>query len=398
MSDIIIRRVQGEEMLEKFFPMPGFAFGPSPRAPRDIEALRERLPNFEQNTVLMVFEDDKPQTAIASAPMTQNVRGKIYPMGAVWGVVTYPEGRRKGYVRQTLKKLFVDMREEGNAFTGLYPFRPSFYERMGYVNFPYMKIVSFPPQNLRPIFDWNLEGQVEQMMIADGYDIYRQFTRKHQQSTHGMALAPDPMAEDTLKRPNNLWLAVARHDDQVVGLMMFNITNFRGTMDIPVFLYNNNHGKYLLLEWLARYTDQVYHADLHLAAAEFPETWLADAGVRMQFKMTPMNWDGMGRVLDIMRIGGMQSGVGRFTAKINDHYCPWNNGTFAFETVNGHLQVSETASADCDLTINGISALIYGTHDPDDFAFRGWGNPSPQLQQTMRTMFPRMMPYMFELY
>ena len=44
--------------------------------------------------------------------------------------------------------------------------------------------------------------------------------------------------------------------------------------------------------------------------------------------MTPMNWDGMGRIIDIMKIDGMQSGVGRFSAKIDDPYCPWNNGTW----------------------------------------------------------------------
>jgi hypothetical protein len=42
--------------------------------------------------------------------------------------------------------------------------------------------------------------------------------------------------------------------------------------------------------------------------------------------------------------------------------------------------------------------LMYGTHDPDDFAIRGWGNPSPAVQAIMRAMFPPMTPYLHEYF
>lgn len=62
------------------------------------------------------------------------------------------------------------------------------------------------------------------------------------------------------------------------------------------------------------------------------------------------------------------------------------------------LEVRPTDETDCDLSIQALAALIYGTHDSGDFAIRGWGNPSPQEQEAMRTMFPPMVPYLHEFF
>jgi hypothetical protein len=47
----------------------------------------------------------------------------------------------------------------------------------------------------------------------------------------------------------------------------------------------------------------------------------------------------MGRVVDVARIGGMETGPGGFTARVSDPLCPWNEGVWRFETVDGKLQV-----------------------------------------------------------
>ena len=52
--------------------------------------------------------------------------------------------------------------------------------------------------------------------------------------------------------------------------------------------------------------------------------------------------------------------------------------------------------ADCALSIQGLSALVYGAHDPGDFQVRGWGDPSPDTLATMRVMFPQKLAYLHE--
>jgi hypothetical protein len=122
--------------------------------------------------------------------------------------------------------------------------------------------------------------------------------------------------------------------------------------------------------------------------------WLAD----IEVKTEPQTRAPMGRVVDVANISGMQIGPGRFSARVTDPLCPWNEGIWQFESVGGELQVNAADEADCDLSIHALAALIYGTHDPGDFPFRGWGNPSPAVQTTMRSMFPRMLPHLHEYF
>ena len=94
----------------------------------------------------------------------------------------------------------------------------------------------------------------------------------------------------------------------------------------------------------------------------------------------------------------MKTGPGSFRANISDPDCPWNNGTWKFEGSTGKLAISPAQMTDCHLTIQGLSALVYGINDPGDFAIRGWGNPPLNVVETMRAMFPPKLPYLHEHY
>lgn len=55
----------------------------------------------------------------------------------------------------------------------------------------------------------------------------------------------------------------------------------------------------------------------------------------------------------------------KFHAKIRDAYCPWNNDTFLFESVDGILKVAKESSSDAfDLSIEGLTSLVYLGSDP----------------------------------
>jgi hypothetical protein len=145
---------------------------------------------------------------------------------------------------------------------------------------------------------------------------------------------------------------------------------------------------------MARHVDQAREVEIWLPPFERPETWLSDLRVRAEL----LDHIPMGRVVDVAGIGGMQVGPGRFTARIRDPLCPWNEGTWQFESVDGLLQVSQAKEADCELKIQALSALVYGTNDPGDFELRGWGTPPAGIQAVMRSIFPPLLPYLGEIF
>lgn len=347
-------------------------------------------------TYCALFEDGRPASGVASTAMVQNVRGKLFDAGGVWGVSTAPAARRKGYCRQTLAAVLAAGRADGQVFSNLYPFRESFYQRLGYVTFSLPRIAKFAPSAVTPLLGRDLGGRVEVALIGAIYDAYRDYLTRLRPRTHGMGFFVHP--DWASANRNRFWLAQAVAGGQVVGLMLYDIKGeeetkflFRGLR----FYYDTAQGRYLLLQWIARHVDQADRVELWLAATEQPETWLADLAVKTESEIRAP----MGRVLDVARLGGMQVGPGRFTARINDPLCPWNEGSWRFESANGELRVERVTASeepDCALTIQGLTALVYGTHDPGDFAIRGWGDPARNMQTTLRMLFPQMVPHLHE--
>lgn len=387
---IDIRQVAGDEFLDVMVRVAGYAFEASP--PGANRAEWEEHNEVDDATHFAVYEDGKAVTVVSSTPMRVNVRGKLFPVGGVWGVASDPMVRRKGYVRQALTRLFAALHDDGMPISTLYPFRESFYDRLGYVTFPQPRMATIDSSALLPLMKWNLQGSFELLSIADGYDRYRAFLERQQQQIHGMGLFGIGAAH-AVRKANRVWLLVAEVDGEEVGMMTYRIEGQGKNLVSRAFFPVDTRGRYLLLEWLARHADQVKDIELKLPPSMQPETWLPDLNVKIAAGYPPM-----GRVVDVAGLEGMQSGNARFTAGITDAHCPWNAGIFAFDSSESVLHVTPTAVAECNLTIQGLTALIYGSHDPADFALRGWGDPSPAVQARMRTLFPAMLPYLHEVF
>ncbi|MFZ2095352.1 MAG: GNAT family N-acetyltransferase [Anaerolineales bacterium] len=392
--NITMRHLQGEEMLETLYNLNSYSLHPSPPLQSKEEwmgVVRER----QGMNCFAVCEDDIPISVAVSTPMTQNMRGKLFPANGVWGVSTLPSARHKGYCRQAMRSLLKADRESGKAFTNLYPFRESFYERLGYVAYPLMKIARLETQSLSPLLKMGLEGEVKLQYVGEAYDGYREYLAEMRLSQHGMALFDH--GDRGRANQNLFWVATAEFAGVVEGLMMYRILGEEVTkynFMAGRFYYRTSRARYLLLNWIARHIDQADRAELWLAPYEYPDTWLSDMQVKLEASIRPA----MSRVLDIEKISEMTTGQGSFSAKIIDPLCPWNEGAWRFESDQGKLRVQKSSTIDCELTIQGLTALIGGIHDPQDIPLRGWGNSDAIVQAIQREMFPRMNPYMHEMF
>ena len=390
-----IRAISGEEMLEVLYQLNSYAFHPSPPL-QDKEEWLERVRDRKGITCYALFEGDVPVASVASTPMSQQVRSKLFKIAGIWGVSTLPEARRKGYSRRLLKRILEAARKDGRTFSCLYPFRESFYEHLGYTTFPQPFKAKFQPDVLSPLAKKDLGGTVKTVLIGDGYDQYQQYLYKMQEHFHGMVVMDHDEAA-WAKKTNRWWLALAEAQGEVVGMMLYDLRGDHVTkfnLRVIRFAYENSLGKYLLLKWIALHIDQASQVEIWLAPFEQPGTWMND----MRPELEPVFFAPMGRVVDVSNINLMRSGPGRFSVRLSDQLCPWNEGIWRLESSEGILHIRPTQKPDCDLSIQGLAALIYGTQDPGDFVIRGWGNPSVQTQQVMRDMFPPAIPYLNEMF
>ena len=393
MTEIIVREVTDDELLAATYSLSMNSYVATPPLP-DKTAWLAGMKNLRGVTTMLVFADGQPVARAIGRRLRQQVRGALFPMVGIAGVATDLPARRQGYARQAMAHLLGRMRADGYALTCLYPFRESYYERMGYVAFPQVRQVRFNPSVLAGLLEKTPNGDYEQLLIADGYSIYRDQLRLLRQRIHGMAIYDD----DQIIEQSTSWLLLAKENKTITGFMGYCLKGDwfeQFTIEVSRFYYYTAAGRYQLLAWLARYIDQAKQVELWLPAYETPETWWPD--LNLSIGMAPIHIP-MGRVLDVAKIGGMTTGAGHFTARVSDPLCPWNESIWDFETVDGLLRVEAAKQADCELSIQALSGLVYGTHDPADFVFRGWGDPSPELQAVMRVMFPPKLPHLHEVF
>lgn len=394
MPDFEIRHITGEELKSTYFPLRQYAFFSSP--PFDIEGDYERSkPLLEETTILVGFEGAKPVGSVASAWMTQSIRGRVFPMGGILGVTSDPHTRRKGYVRRLMAALHQQLYEEQRPLATLYPFRESFYGRMGYVSFLQKRRYRLRTAALTPLLDWQMGGSVEYANVQEAWDIQAAFQKAVQAQIHGLGLF-EAGGNEFKRQRTQAWLAIARDESgQAIGALTYKLETFAGTLKVRDVFYKNEQGLYLLLNWLARHVDQSTEIDIELAPHARPETWLSD----MSIKSDPDIWiTPMGRIIDIMSLQGLKVGEGQISLTIHDSDCAWNQGVFTFASDKGQLVITKGGTAECELSITGLSALIYGTQAAASFAFRAWGNLDTSQAVRLQRLFPLDAPYLYSMF
>ena len=393
MGNVVIREVRGTELSSASFPLRAYAFDSSP-SPGALEHLVGHAEHLAACSVLVLFEDGMPLATATSVPLTQSLRGQILPGAGIAFVATDPTARRRGHQSRVIGRLLATMRERGEAVAALHPSRESFYGRFGFIGFPNVALAQFAPAHLAPLVHQDLPGQVELVRLRDGLDRYRAFLVRVQRRLHGFALA-DPTFSGYWRDGTELWLAFAHVDGEIAGAMTYSISRFGGELFADEFLASGP-AKYLLLRWLGVHAEQVATISAILPPTDRLETWLFDLRAAIGFPNPPVRLTPMARIVSLDRLDGLRVGTGSFAARVVDRWCPWNEGTYQFFSEDGFLRVSPVDAADCEVTIDAISALVYGGYDPDDFMIRGWGSPPATVRSAMRTMFPPALPFLYE--
>lgn len=390
-----IRRMSPDERPTRSLALQAYGFQPSPPDDSAIERLRQTQKYYEDNITLVV-EDSGVALAEASAiSMRQNVRNSVYPMAGVAGVATQPLARRRGHARALIIELLGQLRETGHVLSALYPFRPSFYQRFGYVGVPKARTVTFSPAAIADLLRTELTGDITWERIGSGYDTYRNFTQRLLVQRHGFALLPDYRSVQ-LRDADERWLVTARLDREVIGAVTYRITHHAGDLVADDLLTTSSLSRMLLLQFFARHVDQVARVTAKVAADEMPELWATDlpaiTEARISFPESPAP---MARVLSLDALTGMRTGPALVAVEIVDD--PFIAGRYVLDGMAGVLDVSrsQVSVPTATLTSAGLSGLVYGVLDPEDVVVRGFGDVPRDAADQLSSMFPRLIPYFF---
>ncbi|GIE60476.1 putative N-acetyltransferase YhbS [Actinoplanes octamycinicus] len=384
-----IRQISAAERTATMFPLQAYAWLPSPTTSADEEAKhRANAPFFETTTMLVAEADGDTLACAASLPMRQNVRGRVLEMAGIASVTSRPEARRQGVIRQLLERLLRQVREEGAAVSALYPFRPSFYARFGYVGIPRVRVARFTPASLGDLLRRDLPGEVRRWSGAEAFDDYDALVHRLLGERHGFAVFDEKRTGVLRQEP--VWIALARAGGEVVGGLRYRIDQHGGDLIASNLFSTGPLGRALLLQFLARHVDQVATIELLTGADELPELWGTDMTVTVTGTVeNPRRNAPMVRVLDVPALAGSEVGSGSVTVAVTGDEL--TGGVWQLGADDGRLTVKPGGTPSVTLTAAGFSALVYGVLDATEVFTRGLGELEPALD----TLFPRRIPYLF---
>ncbi|MBL7253886.1 GNAT family N-acetyltransferase [Paractinoplanes lichenicola] len=387
------RQISAAERTATMFPLQSYAFSASPW-PEDDEVVYARRMRFFETAINMVAEEDGVTLACAAAlRMRQNVRGTVHPMAGIASVASHPSARRRGLVRGVLERLLRQAREEGHTVSALYPFRPSFYARFGYVGTPRHRIATFAPEGLSHLTRTELPGEVERLPMREGFDEWRALHHRLLPERHGFAIYDETRAAEF--REDKRWLAIARAGGEVVGAVDYRVKAYGADLHGSDLLTTGPLGRALLLQFFARHVDQIARVHVRVGTDEVPELWGTDFQVTSEGRVDfPTHGGAMVRVLDMPALSGTAVGDGDVTIEIPDDELV--GGSWRLVGEGGRLTVTKgTADPAATLSVGGFSGLLYGVLDPIEVITRGLGRADGAAISALTRMFPRKMPYIF---
>ena len=387
------RQITAAERTTTMFPLQAYAFMPSPWPDEEEAKYRHRMQFYETAVSMIAEEDGQALAGVGAFRMRQNVRGLVHDMAGVASVASHPSARRRGLVRGLIERLLRQMREEGCAVSALYPFRPSFYARFGYVNIPRHRTAAFAPEGLSHLLHTDLPGEVERLPMREGFEAYDAMTRHLLSQRHGFAVYDDVRTAEF--RDERYWVAVARVAGEVVGAVRYRVDRYGGDLVAADLLSTGPLGRALLLQFFAMHVDQVARVVVTVSTDEVPELWGTDLAVVTEGKVShPRQGAPMARVLDMEALSGTPVGAGAVTVEVRDDELI--GGLWRLESDDGRLTVTKGAGAPgATLTAAGISGLVYGVLDPVEVFTRGLGEVDPGAVDPLNALFPRRMPYIF---
>ena len=145
------------------------------------EITRAKRPILQRADVIGWFNDEQLVSQLCVYPCQVNIHGKIFKMGGLTGVGTYPEYANMGLMNDLIRIGLERMKKRGQTISYLYPYSVPYYRHKGWeIMSDHMTFTVKDTQLPKPI---DLPGYVERLPVnhIDVINTYNRFA----QTNHG---------------------------------------------------------------------------------------------------------------------------------------------------------------------------------------------------------------------
>lgn len=323
------------------------------------------------------------------------IRGSVLKFGAVADVTTQPEYRRRGQVRELFLYSLKQMKDDGIIFSGLYPFKYSYYEMFGYeICTESQKIKTNPKEILLPN-DFTLL-KVREIAKEDSFEklinVRNEIGRKY-----SFIKILDKQTWNVRKfSKEDKIIGIYDGNSRLVGYMIYRLKKLpTGEWDIAIVIKEvitiTRDAFYTVLDYLKRHGDQICEFQWPIISEELTFSHFEDK-YKVKMETQPQV---MLRIVDVEKcieaICYNKNINAAFTLHIYDKYAEWNNGPFNVSIKNGKALVERKDVKEVDLVvdINSFAQLFSGYQSIEQLIDRAKAKVKKEKIKLIDEIFPK---------
>jgi len=331
----------------------------------DGEIVRAKRPILQRADVFGWFnEEDQLISQICIYPCQVNIHGRIFEMGSVTGVGTYPEYSNLGLMSDLIKLALENMRDKGQWVSYLYPYSVPYYRRKGWELMS--DHITFDIKDTQLPRHTDVSGYVERLSVDDKdvIETYDKFARTH----HGALIRKEPEWEEYWRWENEEERTAGVYYDQndvPMGYVLYWIQE--DVFNIKDMIYLNQEAYNGLWNFISAHFSMIDNVRGNIYKNEPIAFMLEDSQITETIEPYYM-----ARIVDVAVFLANFPFAGRgkpFHFVVSDPVADWNNGVFGVNCED-ELQIQinrEAVGNPVELDIQTLSALMMSYRSPSYF-------------------------------
>jgi len=331
------------------------------------EDMKNDFKEFSEQYFLGAFEDDQLQAAADGRFFEIFIRNQLFKCAGIAFVMTSPVHRRKGLVNKLMNILLRKMKDDGYAYSALWPFKHKFYRNFGYASVEKAISYKIKPSNIRK------DLQKDESISIKRYEPTKDFKKLNKIAQNAVNKYTRIVGkEDAWKLRSyaqRFKMYLFERGEVPVGYFCF---KFKKTgehqydMNILDLAYIDISTKKTIFSFLRNFDSDVKHILINLPYEEEILGYLVNYNTEHKFA----SWPGMLRVLDLkMCFEGLIFTTNISTNlyfKTEDKIIEENTGTWKLNINNGKCLAVKTTKEDVpkdkilEISMNKLTQLLAG--------------------------------------
>lgn len=355
------------------------------------ELLKTKRPILQRAQVYGWFNpDDELVSQVSIYPCQVNIHGKLFNMGGVTGVGTYPEYANLGLMSDLIKWSLEKMRENHQFVSYLYPYSIPYYRRKGWeIMSDHMAFTIKDSQLPKTV---EVPGHVERLDVDDE-DVIRIYDR-FALTNHGALIRSQFEWDEYWRWEDEDERTAAVYydrDNQPQGYVFYWIAN--DIFHIKEMIYLNQEARRGLWNFISAHFSMIDNVKGDTYRNE-PTAFLLEDG-QIQETIEPYY---MARVVDVasfLEFFPFAGVVSPFHFRVTDPVAEWNNGVFGIETgKDGKVRVCRDEIGNAvELDIQTLSTMLMSYRRPSYLAKIERLTTDSRTLRLLENIIPDQQPY-----